>query len=103
MFTCPLRWQQPLRDRVVGTDDWQDGECSFCGSLEPRRAMNQIESGIVVTPGDAERAGVGFRTLQFRHLSAIQQTRFEFLAEEGLMTLAGRFVVKPYFFGQCGC
>jgi hypothetical protein len=83
--------------------DWwrNDGTCSYCGSLNPDRAMQLIEAGSQVCPTDKNyKIYLGDHAkVYFQHFSQSHVDRFITLYNAKQMRIAepGFFYVRPFF------
>jgi hypothetical protein len=80
-------------------DTWNDGICSFCGSLEPAKALEMIQRNEPVTPSDVNyKMVMGDKPVFFQHFSVDEWRLLTSLLNAGKITFAfpGYFPVLPY-------
>jgi hypothetical protein len=80
-------------------DSWNDHVCSFCGSLEPAKALALLQDGAVVTPCDVNyKMVIGDQPVYFQHFSVDEWRLLTSLLNAGKITFAfpGYFQVMPY-------
>jgi len=95
---CPRREE----DGHEGVDQWREGDtCSYCGSMNPDRFMEEAEKGTKLIPTDKKyKVYVGdHRKFYFQHLRKEQQERFIELVNAGTLVIGypGYFYVLPFF------
>lgn len=97
--TCPRRIEGPFK--LPKHDEWINGCCSYCGSLEPSEFMRRAEAGEELTPTDKNyKVYVGGSSkFYFQHLDETQGRRFVELLNAKALKFAfpGHFYVLPFF------
>ena len=97
---CPRRSEIPTTDD--GEDRYDDGKCSYCGSLSAGAFFDRVEAGELVGPTDKSyKAYIGGNgKFYFQHLeSNYAKHRFIRMFNDRTMKLGppGNFYVTPYF------
>lgn len=104
--TCPRRMEEwgPW-DKKPDLDHWDNGKCSFCGSLSPELFLERVEKGEKVVPTDKNyKAYLGNDKFYFPHFSKDQRIKFiELLnAKKVQFDAPGHFYVLPFFIVKKG-
>lgn len=99
--TCPRRMTElgPWK-REEGLDRWENGTCSFCGSIFPGTFMAAATGGSQLAPTDKNyKVYVGDRKFYFQHLDEEKQRLFVDLLNGGRLSIdyPGYFYVLPFF------
>lgn len=103
---CPRRQESNGVFKLPESDEWRDGTCSYCGSMNPTEFMKQASEGIELGPTDKSyKVYVGkteHQKFYFQHLSEDQKERFVVLLNTQQLNMGypGHFYVLPYFIGR---
>lgn len=111
-MTCPRRQEvagfpgQPGFDpSEENADTWIDDRCSWCGSLNPSRFLEQVVSDAEVGPTDKNykvylnNTDLGFTKFYFQHFDQTQRSMFIQLVNDNKVRYGypGYFYVEPFF------
>lgn len=102
MMPCPRRDEAPYAITPPESDHWDaEGTCSYCGSMNPEKFMQQAEAGAELGPTDKSYKVYinGNEKFYFQHLNKEQMWKFIDLLNKQKLKIGfpGHFYSRPFF------